>query len=233
MLSVLKKHSILYVEDEPEIQANIAEYLGNFFGYVHLASDGKSALEQYNKHHPDVMLLDINLPSLDGLSVAQQIREHDQTVKIIMLTAFTEKEKLLKATELKLTKYLIKPVSPKNFKEALRLLATELMNNPSRFLKLTRFLKLSEVLTWDIEKKRLSCEGVYVELAEKEHRLLELFISKRGESVRYEKIESTVWDDALEREISIDSIKNQVSQLRKKIPSVSLKSIYGEGYILK
>ena len=227
MLSILKKHSILYVEDEPEIQANIAEYLGNFFGRVHLASDGKSALEQYNKHHPDAMLLDINLPNLDGLSVAQQIRQHDQTVKIIMLTAFTEKEKLLKATELKLTKYLIKPVSPKNFKETLRILATELMNNPSRFVR------LSEELTWDIEKEQLSCEDKYVELAEKEHRLLKLFINHRGETVRYEKIESAVWDDALEREISIDSIKNQVSQLRKKIPSVSLKSIYGEGYILK
>lgn len=227
MLSILKKHSILYVEDEPEIQANIAEYLGNFFGRVHLASDGKSALEQYNKHHPDAMLLDINLPNLDGLSVAQQIRQHDQTVKIIMLTAFTEKEKLLKATELKLTKYLIKPVSPKNFKETLRILATELMNNPSRFVR------LSEELTWDIEKEQLSCGDKYVELAEKEHRLLKLFINHRGETVRYEKIESAVWDDALEREISIDSIKNQVSQLRKKIPSVSLKSIYGEGYILK
>lgn len=227
MLSILKKHSILYVEDEPEIQANIAEYLGNFFGRVHLASDGKSALEQYNKHHPDAMLLDINLPNLDGLSVAQQIRQHDQTVKIIMLTAFTEKEKLLKATELKLTKYLIKPVSPKNFKETLRILATELMNNPSRFVR------LSEELTWDIEKEQLSCGDKYVELAEKEYRLLKLFINHRGETVRYEKIESAVWDDALEREISIDSIKNQVSQLRKKIPSVSLKSIYGEGYILK
>ncbi len=227
MLSVLKKHSILYVEDELEIQANIAEYLGNFFGAIHLASDGKAALEQYHKHRPDALLLDINLPNLDGLSVAQKIREHDQNIKIIMLTAFTEKEKLLKATELKLTKYLIKPVAPKKFKETLGILAAELMHNPARFLT------LSEGLTWDLEQEQLSCEGEAVVLTEKEHRLLKLFISRKGESVRYEKIESVVWGEAFDREISIDSVKSQVSQLRKKIPNVCIKSIYGEGYTLK
>lgn len=227
MLSILKKHSILYVEDEPEIQANIAEYLNNYFGNVHLASDGKQALDQYNKHHPDALLLDINLPNLDGLSVAQEVRRHDAAVKIIMLTAFTEQEKLLKATELKLTRYLIKPVTPKKFKETLQVLASELMNNPSRFLK------LNENLTWDIEQEQLSHAGEQIILAEKEYRLLKLFINHKGKPVRYEKIVLTVWDDAFDREISIDSIKNQVSQLRKKIPNISISSIYGEGYILK
>ena len=226
MLSILKRHSILYVEDEPEIQANIAEYLGNYFGSIHLASDGKVALDQYYKHHPDVLLLDINLPYIDGLSVAQEVRKNDPTIKIVMLTAFTEKEKLLKATELKLTRYLIKPVAPKNFKETLQILASELMNNPSRFLK------LSDDFTWDIEQEQLSLDGNQVILAEKEHRLLKLFISLKGKSIRYEKIMSEVWDDAFDREISIDSVKNQVSLLRKKIPNVSITSIYGEGYIL-
>ncbi len=226
MISILKKHSILYVEDEPDIQANIAEYLGNYFGRIHLSSDGEGALDQYNKHRPDVLLLDINLPNLDGLSVAQEIREKDPTIKIIMLTAFTEKEKLLKATELKLTKYLIKPVAPKIFKETLNLLASELMNNPSRFVQ------LCDDFTWDIEQEQLSQDSKNVILSEKEHRLLKLFISHKGESIRYEKIMSAVWDDSFDRDISIDSVKNQVSQLRKKIPNVNISSIYGEGYIL-
>lgn len=227
MISILKRHSILYVEDEQEIQANIAEYLGNYFGNVYLASDGKEAINQYNRHHPDVLLLDINLPNIDGLTVATKVRKHDPDVKIIMLTAFTEKEKLLKATELKLTRYLIKPVAPKNFKETLNILASELMNNPSRFLK------LSDGCTWDIDQEQLSLEGEQVILAEKEHRLLKLFISNKGNPIRYEKIVTTVWDDAFDREISIDSVKNQVSQLRKKIPNLCITSIYGEGYILK
>ena len=227
MLSILKRHSILYVEDEPEIQANIAEYLGNYFRAIYLASDGKEALTQYNKHHPDVLLLDINLPSIDGLTVAQEVRRHNSTVKIVMLTAFTEKEKLLKATELKLTRYLIKPVSPKKFKETLHILASELMNNPSRFIK------LNEGFIWDIEQEKLSFESEQIILTEKEHRLLKLFINQKGKPIRYEKIILTLWDDAFGREISIDSVKNQVSQLRKKIPNVDISSVYGEGYILK
>lgn len=143
MLSILKKHTILYVEDEPEIQANISEYLQNFFSFVALADDGDMALEQYKKYRPDVMLLDINLPKRDGLSVAEEIRRKDKDVKIVMLTAFTEKEKLLKATELKLTKYLVKPVPPKLFKEVLELLALELTKNPSRYIN------LNECYVWD------------------------------------------------------------------------------------
>jgi len=227
MLTILKKHTILYVEDEPEIQANIAEYLSNFFTDVHLASDGKEALEQYNKYHPDVLLLDINLPKIDGLNVAKEIRDQDSNVKIIMLTAFTEKEKLLRATELKLTKYLIKPVSPKEFKATLEMLAHELMNNPSRYLS------LSDYTVWDRDQEQLSHNDEPVNLAIKEHRLLKLFISFKGKLVSYEKIMSNVWDDAYDKDLSIDSVKNQVSQLRKKLPEGCIASVYGEGYTLK
>jgi DNA-binding response OmpR family regulator len=227
MISILKKYTILYVEDEPEIQANIAEYLGNFFADIHLAADGKEALDQYYKHHPDVILLDINLPIIDGLNVAKQIRVKDNDVKIIMLTAFTEKEKLLKATELKLTKYLIKPVAPKVFKQTLENLSYELMNNP------TRFINLSDTYTWDKEREQLTCDDQPVSLTEKEHRLLKLFLNNKSKSVSYEKIMVAVWEDAFERDISLDSVKNQVSQLRKKLPKSCISNVYGEGYVLK
>ncbi len=227
MLTILKNHSILYVEDEPEIQANIAEYLKNFFAYVHLADNGKKALEQYAKHRPDVVLLDINLPHVDGLTVAKKIREQDSTVKIVMLTAFTDKEKLLKATELKLTKYLIKPVPPKVFKETLQLLAEELRQNPSKFIN------INECYSWDKETEHLVLNDVVVDLAEKEHRLLKLFINNKNKTISYEKIMATLWDDSFEREISIDSVKNQVSQLRKNLPADCISSVYGEGYIFK
>jgi len=227
MLSILKKHSILYVEDEPEIQSNITEYLGNFFADIYLASDGEQAIREYKKIRPDVILLDINLPKKDGLTVAKEIREQDKNVKIIMLTAFAEQDKLLKATELKLTKYLLKPVPPRQFKEMLELLSYELMSNPSRFLNLSNFY------IWDKEQQQLSKNGEIIELTEKEFRLLNLFIEGTGKVINYEKIMSTVWENGYEREISLDSVKNQVSNLRKKLPSECIVSVYGEGYTLK
>lgn len=227
MVNILKQHSVLYVEDEPQIQANITEYLESYFETVYVASDGKEGLALYEKHHPDVLILDINLPYLSGLEIAKKVRQKDQTVKIVMLTAHTEQEKLLAATELKLTKYLIKPLAPKLFKETMELLAQELQNNPSRFIN------LSPTCVWNKKQEVLRMNDTRVLLTEKEQRLLKLLIAHKGSSVSYEDIMVTVWEDALEKEISHNSVKNQISHLRKKLPNVCIDAVYGEGYRLK
>ena len=126
MLDVLKSKTILYVEDEIQIQKSVSLYLENYFDAVFVADDGEAALESYRKYRPDVVLLDINLPKRDGLSVAREIRDEDGKTKIVMLTAHTEKEKLLAATELNLCRYLVKPVTPRHFKETLLLLAEKI-----------------------------------------------------------------------------------------------------------
>lgn len=227
MLSILKKHTILYVEDEPAIQTSIAEYLNNYFGEVYLASKGKTALDLFWAHQPDVLLLDINLPDIDGLSVAEEVRKNNSTSRIIMLTAHTEKEKLLRATELKLTKYLTKPVAPKVFRGALTALAKELSENPSEFIR------LGEGLVWNQADATLLNEKSIVPLAEKSRRLLKLFVEHKGKTMTYERIVSAVWENAYDKEVSLDSIKNQVSQLRKHLPRNCIVSIYGEGYMLQ
>lgn len=227
MLSTLKNHSILYVEDEPTVQASIAEYLNNYFGRIHLAENGKSALELFAKHQPDVLLLDIGLPDIDGLTIAEEVRKINSSSRIIMLTAYTEKEKLLKATELKLTKYLVKPVSPKTFKETLTSLARELADGPSQFLS------LGGSSVWNHDSAMLYGENGPVTLPEKQHRLLKLFVEHKGKAVSYEKVIAAVWENTYEKDISLDSVKNQVSQLRKHLPANCIVSIYGEGYMLK
>ena len=227
MLSILKKHTILYVEADPIVQADIAKFLGDYFRDVYLASNDQQALDQYKKHRPDALILDIKLPNIDGLSVAEEVRMHDSAIKIILLTAYYEKEKLLKAVELKLTKYLIKPTPLEKIKETLEKLAYELKDNSSRFLK------INDSLIWDIEKQQLTCNGQQINLSDKECRLLNLFIRQKGKTVRYEKIVSTIWENTLDRDISINSIKNRISQLRKKSPNIRISSVYGEGYILR
>jgi DNA-binding response OmpR family regulator len=215
------------VEDEPAVQANVAEYLSNYFGEIHLATNGEDALERYRRYRPNVLLLDINLPDIDGLTIAKKIREKDPVAKIVMLTAFTEQEKLLKATELKLTKYLVKPVAPKAFKEMLALLAKELRESAEQIVR------LGEGYVWNLEQATLSNIQGEVTLTDKEYRLLRLFIEHKGKTVSYERICYHVWDNTDDKDISQDSIKNQVSQLRRKLPENSIASVYGEGYMLK
>ena len=226
MLSILKNYSILYVEDEPEIQANIEEYLTSYFQKVYLASDGKNALEIYNAYHIDVLLLDINIPHTDCLNLAKQIREKNNSIKIIMLTGITETQKLLEATELKLTKYLVKPISPKLFKETMKLLAIELTQNP------IEFVHIGKDCIWNKSEKVLTISEEPVTLLEKELKLLELFIAKKSQAICFEEIMIALWEDSFEREISIESVKNQVSHLRKKLPKGVIVNIYGQGYTL-
>ncbi len=226
MRSILKNYTILYVEDELDVQANMSEYLKSYFKEVYLASNGKEALLVYEKFSPDVALLDINIPDIDGLSVAKEIRKKDRDVKILMLTAYTDEEKLLKALDLKLTKYLVKPVSPKDFKKALDILVNELKELSSAVVI------LGNEHIWVKDKKQLLKVEEEVKLTQKEIILLELFIEYRGNCVSYAEIMAVVWKDEFLQEISIDSVKNQVSNLRKKLPENSISNIYGKGYML-
>ena len=120
MKTALKPYTILYAEDDMALQKSTAEYLRRYFKEVHLASDGTEALNLYDTCQADVVILDIDMPYLDGLSVANQIRKRDQNIPIVMMTAFTDTQMLLEATELNLTTYLVKPVKASQFQEALQ-----------------------------------------------------------------------------------------------------------------
>lgn len=223
---MLKNYTILYVEDEPGVQRNIQEYLEGYFKEVYVASDGREGLKKYNTCNPDVLLLDIDLPHMDGLSLAKTIRKSDRNISIVMLTAFTDQEKLLQATELKLLKYLIKPVELISFQNMLDLLAQELS------LISTDSICLGDGYVWNNKKQEISLNGEELLLTSKEQELLALLVKNKNTSVSFEDIMVKVWEDEFEREISINCVKNVVSNLRKNLPEGYIKSVYGKGYMI-
>jgi len=224
--NLLKNYSILYVEDELNIQKQMTEYLEGYFRDVYVSSDGKQGLEKYEEYHPDVLLLDIDLPHMDGLSLAKSIRKKDKSVSIIMLTAFTDQEKLLKATELKLLKYLVKPIDLLEFQETLDLLAVELTESTKEILV------LGEGYTWNKSEGKLCHKGKSIVLTSKEQQLLVLLAKHQHKSISFEDIMAHVWADEFEREVSVNCVKNVVSDLRKKLPNDAIQSVYGKGYML-
>jgi len=226
MKEILKEHTVLYAEDDKAVQSSVVEYLSKYFKDVFVASDGEEALSLYTKQKPNVLIFDIDMPKIDGLSLAKIIRESNKTVPIVMLTAFTDTDKLLKATELNLSKYLVKPVDPFSFKEAMQKLALELETSSSLYVE------LKEGFKWHKEKKELTDNGKAVPLSKKEQTLLNLLVSKHNESVHFTDIMALVWEDDFDAEISIESVKYQVSMLRKKLPKESIKNVYGKGYVL-
>jgi len=226
-MTILKEHTILYVEDEPNIQKNMKEYLDGYFKRVYTASDGLEGLQLYETYRPDVLMLDIDLPKMDGLSLARAIREHDKSVSIIMLTAFTDKEKLLKATELKLVKYMVKPLDLLEFRETLRRLVDELG------LAKRDLLHLGSTYFWDHQHQQLFEKEQEVALTSKEQNTLALLIKHRSCSVSFEEIIATVWADEYSRDVSYNCVKNVITSLRKKLPKERIKNVYGQGYSLQ
>jgi len=227
MKTALKPYTILYAEDDLAVQKSTTEYLQRFFKEVVVANDGREALQLYKKCQVDVLLLDIEMPHVDGLSVATQIRQSNETIPIVMLTAFTEVDLLLKATELNLCTYLVKPLKSKAFKEALQKVHT----------KLTKLrgdtLTLPEGYSWNIKEEVLYKDNTPIELSTKERILLSLLMKNRQKSVSFEEIMSVVWEDEFEKEISKQSVKLQITLLRKKLPQNSIANVYGKGYILQ
>lgn len=128
MYSGLLSYKILIIEDEQETRQNYALYLKTLFNEVYEAQDGEKGYQIYQEINPHIMIVDINLPKLNGLELLKKVRQNDQSTKAIMLTAHTDKDFLLEATTLKLNRYLVKPVNRKDLKEALTTAVKELEN---------------------------------------------------------------------------------------------------------
>lgn len=110
---------LLYVEDDEQIRNQFAEIFQRRFGYVHLAENGQQGLQLFSQLQPDLVISDINMPVMDGLTMVEHIRELNPEQMIILITAFSEQERLLRAIELGINRYILKPVNRRNLRSML------------------------------------------------------------------------------------------------------------------
>jgi len=213
--------TLLYVEDDEIIRKNAVEYLSSYFQEVFQAKDGRVALEIYSDRKPDIIITDIEMPRLDGLEMAKQIRKNDKTTPIIVATAFTETSYLLQAVELQLIKYMTKPISSKKLKEALNLVWEH--------LNLNNIIKLDIKTSYDKLNKTLFIDKSLIKLTKKELQLLDLLARNSHRVVNYEEIEGLIWyDDAMSK----DALRALIRTLRKKLKGEYIENVSGFGYRL-
>ena len=218
--------SILIAEDEKQLLNSMVEYLELFFEKVYTAEDGLTAYEIYKKQKPDIIIADIHMPRLDGLSMIEKIRKKDLQTKIIITTAHSEKEKLMQAIELHLVKYLVKPVQSDKLKEILLTLVDELRQKRDR-------IYLKESFYWDKTKKKLFHDEDEIALKPKEQKVLELLCSRTNQSISAIDIYNYLYEDQPERDFSSNAITSLMKRIRQKLPKETIKSSYGVGYILQ
>ncbi len=223
--SKIKDLTLLYVEDDPKIQAYLAEFLRRYTSNLHLSQSAEEGMELYEKIHPDIILLDINLPGKSGIDFAKALRKYDCNTRIVILTAYTDKEFLLIAVELKLTRYLVKPVTSMELMEALGKAADEYS-----MIKHSSLIDLGEGFQYDQESKMLyDGEQHTVTLRRKEMQLLEFFIAHAQRTLTYDALQYEVWPESI---MTKDAIRAQIRNLRKKTHPGLIKNIAAIGYRL-
>ena len=111
--------SVLCVEDSPVIREMLTTLLNRQVKTVYIAEDGLSGLQMYRTVNPDVVVSDIVMPNLDGLSMAREIKEHNPDQQIILVSGQEDSAKLLEAIEIGIDRYVLKPVNVHRFYEAL------------------------------------------------------------------------------------------------------------------
>ncbi|WP_022850429.1 GGDEF domain-containing response regulator [Limisalsivibrio acetivorans] len=115
----IDKLSILYVEDEDAIRERLSRFLQRRTQTLYQAANGREGLEMFHEYKPDIVITDIRMPVMDGLSMAEQIREADHDIPIIITTGHNDEEFFLRSIDIGIDKYVKKPI---NFKEFIQIL---------------------------------------------------------------------------------------------------------------
>ena len=107
---ILKFLSVLYVEDEEDARDQFAEYLNRLVGRLHVAVSGVEGLELFTRHRPHIVITDVQMPGMDGLTMSEKIHEIDPSVPVIVMTAFEPMDYLVRTALIGIEKYVTKPV---------------------------------------------------------------------------------------------------------------------------
>jgi len=212
---------ILYVEDEDLIRTNAVTYLSRLFHNIYEASDAFEALDIVKEENPHIIITDIKMPKMNGLDMIRKIREFDEKTQIIVLSAFTDKNYLLDAIDLGLSKYLTKPIRHETIYPLLLTCAKKVSSdkdNKKHITKSCYFDTLNECLI--VNNKE-------VKLTRSELKFLKLLCKNSSKAVTYEELQNSIWFDEY---MSENALRLLVRDLRKKLPENKIKNISKIGY---
>jgi DNA-binding response OmpR family regulator len=219
---------ILLVEDEDALRKPVKSFLEKKGFAVDEADNGKSAIEYISLNQYDCILLDLNLPEIDGIKVSNEIRKEKNTVPIIMVTARSQIYNKLEGFESGADDYITKPFDLNELVARIHAIIKRSSKNSEEKLLCKSFeLLVDENCIVDIDTKNKT------ELSNKEVGILEYLIRNKGRIISSEELLEHVWD----REVDTfsDTVKTHIKTLRKKIDPKKkiIKTVRGKGYQLE
>lgn len=218
---------VLVVDDDEKIRKVLTAYFENEGYNVETAKDGLAAVQQAIKGKPDVVVLDIMLPGLDGMGVCKEIRRNSN-VPIIMLTAREEETDRIVGLEIGADDYVSKPFSPRELLARIRAILRRV--KPPESESIINIRQWGDVCL-DQRSHTLTIDGHPVEVTPTEYKLLELFLDYPGQVFSRLQLIENVQGYAFDGyERTVDS---HIKNLRKKLAGSGeeyIKTIYGVGY---
>ena len=220
-------YRVLLVEDDPRLAELVTEYLSSYEFSVDVATRGDTALEHFKQSAPDVVVLDLMLPGMDGMVVCRQIREQS-TVPILILTAREDTYDEVSGLEQGADDFVNKPVQPRVLLARLRALLRRTQARPAADGRVLEFGGL-RILSDD---RSVTWRGQPCVLSNTEYKLLLVLAEAAGRVLSRDELLKKMRGiefDGLDR-----SIDNCISKLRKKFDdnvSEKIKTVWGEGYL--
>ncbi|MFD2905968.1 response regulator transcription factor [Sphingobacterium anhuiense] len=218
---------ILYVEDEASLALIVADSLEmNGFSVRH-CQDGQVALRLFEKQKPDILLIDVMMPVMDGFTLATHIRALDSQVPIIFLTARVQTEDVVKGFHLGANDYVKKP-----FRIEELVVRIESLVKSSPKMQLSQNLMIGDYVL-DSLRQTLSYKGESIKLSYRESELLRSLYENRNQVIPREDIMKTYW--SYDKYFSGRSLDVFISRIRKYLnqdPRIKISNIRGIGYML-
>ncbi len=200
---------VLVVDDDPELLPLLAFALRQGGWLVIEAANGERALEQFAAEAPDLVILDVNLPGIDGFEVCRRLREAGHETPVLMLTVRGDEEDLVRGLDLGADDYLTKPFSPRTLLARVRALLRRAGREGGGGIT-------AGEIVLDPERATVRVAGrAPVRLTPLEARLLQLLAAAAGEPVRSERILAHVWGSRAGGDRQL--LKQLVHRLRRKL----------------
>ena len=216
---------LLVVEDERILCETIVRSLRRLAYSVDYCYDGETALELLGVERYDLVLLDLNLPGKDGMTVLRTLREHDQETGVLILSARSEISDKVDGLDAGANDYLSKPFHLEELEARVRSLTRR------RFVQQDVCLRCGG-LTFDTRSRTATAAGQTLSLTRKESGILEYLLLNRGRPVSQEELIEHVWDSSVDS--FSNSIRVHISMLRKKLRAAlgydPIRNKIGQGY---
>ena len=218
---------LLVIEDERDLCETIVRSLRRLAYSVDYCYDGEAALELLNIEKYDLVLLDLNLPGLDGMSVLRTLRKTDRDTRVMILSARNEVSDKVEGLDAGANDYLSKPFHLAELEARIRSLTLRQFIQPDVILTCGS-------LTFDTKARAAIVNGKALTLTRKETGIIEYLMLHQGRPVSQEELMEHVWDNSVDN--FSNSIRVHISALRKKLRTAlgydPIRNRIGEGYIM-